>query len=364
MKKITLAIIFIVLIVFVTAYLKQERKIVLDSSFEVKSNLVGISFPPVKTERELEFTFSKFKDLGINKVRFETKWAFREPKKGEFNWSPLDRRIDFFNKVGISMFLTVDATGPDWACKENNEKTCTYKDLDDFRNFVGELSKRYSNKIDKIQFGNEWDNVFVGTKEEFVEYSNIFYKEFKKNSPETKVVLGGLTRSSFLYEDICLNNKKLNFSNLDIVNDLSDKELFDQVKNEICVERKEKMERTYKDVLYVLKNIKYDLVDLHLYDDAENWNLAVENLIKKINKPLIVSEFGGPNPEFEKYSDEYQVERVKKYIEVVKSLPIEEAYYFKLLDSANSYHDKSGLIKEGGKKHKPAYDIFKKFIVN
>ncbi len=42
-------------------------------------------------------------------------------------------------------------------------------------------------------------------------------------------------------------------------------------------------------VLFVFNNAKYDIIDIHLYDDAENWHKYIDLLPK--DKPIIVTEF-------------------------------------------------------------------------
>ncbi|NRA12602.1 MAG: hypothetical protein HRT57_11665 [Crocinitomicaceae bacterium] len=47
---------------------------------------------------------------------------------------------------------------------------------------------------------------------------------------------------------------------------------------------------------------------------------------------MIVSEFGGPNINYEPYTQTYQADRLFQYIKKIDSLKIEEAYYFKLIE--------------------------------
>lgn len=354
--------VIILAVVFVGCFDFNKKKIKTKNTMMTENDFFGISFPPVKNQKELDFTFTKLQDLGIGKVRFETNWKFREPKRGEFNWDPLDRRIDFFNEHKISVLLTIASDGPEWACGERNEESCVFKSKEDFRKFISMLAKRYANRIDRIQFGNEWEMKFVGSAEEYIEYSDIVYEEVKRNSPQTQFVLGGLTRSAVLYEELCLNETKLDFSKLELLENKTSDEMFSFMKKRMCEKSRDKYEIAYRATNFVLEKARYDLVDLHLYDDAENWQVYVERLKKRTKKPLIVSEFGGPSPDFEIYSDEYQAKRMEVYIKTMQKLSIEEAYYFKLVDSPRSYHAKSGIIFEDGKRHKPAYEVLKRLM--
>lgn len=74
-------------------------------------------------------------------------------------------------------------------------------------------------------------------------------------------------------------------------------------------------------------------------------------------KPIVVSEFGGPNSEFENTSPDYQAMRMEYYINAIETLPITEAYYFKLVESDSSYHKDSGLFFNN-LTMKPAHNVF------
>lgn len=110
-----------------------------------------------------------------------------------------------------------------------------------------------------------------------------------------------------------------------------------------------------QNIEYVLQHANYDILDIHLYDDPENWPSYVSVLPK--DKPILVSEFGGPNSEFENTSSSYQAKRMPDYIDAIEQLPIIEAYYFKLVESDESYHQDSGLFYKN-LRVKPARNVF------
>jgi len=323
----------------------------------VKNTMLNISFPPVESQEQLDFTLEHLTALGAKGVRFSEEWKFREAERGVFKWASLDARINFFKENNIAILLTIQSNGPTWACSKTNEKSCVFSDLNAFRNYVAELLKRYPNKIDKIQFGNEWqsDYLYVGDEYEFVSAANVLYEEVQKWSPNTKVVLGGFSigqlsgwavlegRLDYAYNS---DGKRVDLTS--IQRSLSDQQITALVHRST----------------YVLENAKYDLLDIHLYDDAENWSIYYQLMKDKNtkNKPIIVTEFGGPNLNVEQYSDDYQAERLRKYIEVIDSLGISEAYFFKLVESdgAHPAHIKSGLISKQ-LNIKPAYSVFQQF---
>jgi hypothetical protein len=113
----------------------------------------------------------------------------------------------------------------------------------------------------------------------------------------------------------------------------------------------------------VLKFALYDVLDLHLYDDVELWDEYYANFSDSITKPIIVSEFGGPNMNYENYSESFQTNRLYQYIKKLDSLQIQEAYYFKLVEgTSNLAHSTSGLISDTTLIEKSSYYLFKSFI--
>ncbi|OVE82209.1 hypothetical protein BVY04_01695 [bacterium M21] len=319
---------------------------------ELTADKIGLSFPPVKDRKQIQFTQSHIKALNVNRIRFAEKWSYREPKKGKFNWKALDERITFISDNNLSLLLTIEAVAPNWACSKHNRRGCLFSNESDFRNFIRSLLQRYSNKISKIQFGNEWDIVgnYPGSIKDFVRFSNILFEETRQHSPATAVVLGGITKQY----PICILSEKtepaLSFSKLT----LKDKEGLNERLRKLLYQR----DIIIQTVDYVFEHAKYDIIDIHLYDDFENWGKYLDVLTHKTKKSLIVSEFGGPHPKFEVYSQKYQARQISSYLEVIKQLPVTEAYYFKLVDTDNCWHTSSGLIDKKLNR-KEVYDIFK-----
>jgi len=117
----------------------------------------------------------------------------------------------------------------------------------------------------------------------------------------------------------------------------------------------------------ILQQAKYDMIDLHLYDDVQSWEIFV-NIFKQMypDTPIIVSEFGGPminlcSGDFQEctmgpveteknYSDQYHAQRILEYILTLNRSNVDEAYYFRLAEvNERRMHTKSGLLNE---KHK------------
>jgi hypothetical protein len=177
---------------------------------------------------------------------------------------------------------------------------------------------------------------YPGTAEQFVSAANIVYQVVQEVSPHTPVVLGGLTSAYSLYVTVCERGEKLSFEALDLKSGI---DLQGRIDRNTC-QREDLAAR----VAYVFAHAHYDMVDVHLYDSSEHWPQVVAAVKELSQKPLIVSEFGGPSAEFERYSQSYHAQRLEKYLLTLEDLPVEEAYYFNLVDNPNTYHSKSGLF--------------------
>jgi type IX secretion system substrate protein len=317
---------------------------------------LGISFPPVGDSNERSFTKTHLDKLDVVKIRFAEEWAFREPSKGNFSWAPLDERMDWADNNNFEVLLTIQSNAPSWACSsKKNVKSCVFKDNNDFKAYMDLLLKRYSGKIDKIQFGNEWQSDFwyIGNAGEFIAANNVLSQSVQQYSPGTKVVLGGFTAISLRFLAGC--NGLVNSFYDDDGNFYDSVFLAQNCSSPNILKIKSRIDS-------VLRFAKYDILDLHLYDDVEQWDEYYLNFSDTISKPIIVSEFGGPNMNYEPYSESYQADRLYQYIKKLDSLHIQEAYFFKLVEgTGNPAHTTSGLIEKVTLREKQAYHVFDAF---
>ena len=82
-----------------------------------------------------------------------------------------------------------------------------------------------------------------------------------------------------------------------------------------------------------------------------------------VQKPIIISEFGGPNVNIESVSEDYQANQLKKYITAINLMDVTEAYFFKLVEGSNNpTPSKSGLIDSHTLSKKKSFEIFKNTI--
>lgn len=317
----------------------------------------GISFPPVADATQRDFTRDKLDDLGVKKIRFAEDWALREPEEGNYHWQALDDRLTWAYDHGYEVMLTIQSHGPDWACDSTlqSDVSCVFKDTSLFRIYIDTLLKRYGNRISKIQFGNEWqsDNWYPGSAGDFIATNNVLYDAVRSHAPQVKVVLGGFTTISLRFLAGCQG----------YVDSFYDGEghFYDSAYlADNCTS--DKFLASHHRIDSVLRYACYDMLDIHLYDDVEQWDEYYACFTDTLTRPVIVSEFGGPNMNYEPYTDEYQAMRLYQYLRKLDSLGIAEAYFFKLVEGTdNPAHSTSALIYDTTYQEKPAYAIFKAF---
>jgi len=335
---------------------KPEDQSDISKDFSLNYLTLGISFPPVSDEEQRNFTKPLLDELNVKYIRISEEWAFREPTEGNFNWESLDNRINWAFNNNIKIMLTIQSNGPEWTCSSlQNDNSCVYINNEKFKNYIEQLLQRYSGKIAKIQFGNEWQSDFwyIGTAQEFTEVNNILHNAVQTYSPNTKTVLGGFTAISLRFLAGCNGNINSFYDDEGV---FYDNTYFTDNCNSV------EFQYIFNKIEYVLENALYDELDIHLYDDVENWDEYYENFKSMTSKPIIVSEFGGPNMNYETYSDNYQADRLYKYIRKLDSLQITEVYYFKLVEGTNNpAHEKSGLIRKSDLSKKKSFEIFKSF---
>lgn len=321
----------------------------------------------------LLYSLSKMDDLNINKTRIWDNWILREPDQGKYDWSGLDLRINEIYNSGKEFILTIKPVGAKdgksaWYCdqKKANQDSCVFdvQYEDEFALYIEAIAKRYAGKIAKIQFQNEWDSDyhFVGTGADYTKYANILYEAVKKYSPDTIVSLGSITKYPLLYGAGC----KLGL--LD--------EFYDKTGNLITKKQREEWcsdpdtISMYEKVAYVFANARYDMVDVHFYDDPQYWDEYIEALdtLNARNLPVIITEFGGPNADdtrIDAYDENVQARELQRYLDKIYELPVVEAYYFRLIEGEGEgiNHPLTGLMKmvDGNDVPVPKlnYDVFK-----
>ena len=329
--------------------------------------LLGLAFPPLGLDvvpalnkSLLDFTVQEMKTLKIHDLRMAEDWANIEPRPNIFEWGPLEQHLKQLAQNDLQVFLTISAHGPDWRCQQNSKESCVYTDLNAFAAFLRTLLQKYGTQIQRIQFGNEVLNpdYYPGTIQEFLIAWRIFAETVREESPDLELVLPGFSTESLRRFAYCEDLAEIRVYHDSRYSNPQDRSKF--CAQDWVIEGNRALQA-------LLNEANFDTVDLHLYDDAEYWPTIYDSIQKRISgKNIVVSEFGGPNESYEDYSEAYQAERLKIYLETLRYLPaLTAAYYAKLVpsDSSSLAHRNSTLYQDSlPPRKKASYDVFQTFI--
>jgi hypothetical protein len=95
----------------------------------------------------------KAKAAGIAWIRIDINWNLIESVKGEYNYSEVDRVVQYANSIGLSIYASIAYT-PGWA---NGKKGVTYPatKVSEWKNFVAHTVNRYKSQIKYWGIWNE-----------------------------------------------------------------------------------------------------------------------------------------------------------------------------------------------------------------
>ncbi len=311
--------------------------------------LIGMSFPPVASAEHRDFTARALGPLGVTHIRIAENWKRRGMTP---DYGPLVGRIADLRAKGFTVLLTVQSDGPDAACIARNDHSCLIADDAPLEAYLTGLLAAVGDDLDAIQFGNEWDNQFVGTTADFLALHDRFARVVRRDRPDLSIVLGGVTGRAAYAKAMCEDRQPLAIEGVDLTETIA----------EFCGRDEPRNAKVTTAVRTVLAQADYDIADLHLYDAEDLWPAAVDWFVTlTAGRPVWLTEFGGPAPELEPRDPNYQAERLATYLRVVDGLPVDRAYYFKLTDDDGSIHDRSGLYDRRGRP-KPSLDVFSAFM--
>jgi len=335
----------------------------------LKNLELGIAFPPVQTAPQTADTVKTMRDLGLTRVRIGCDWSLREPERDRFYWEPLAYRLEQFYQADISVLLSLETHAwPAWLPEDAEHDDP--ETLEEFREFTRELLRLYGGKIDKIQVGNEWnweiDRFFNGDEEAYIAYTVILAREVEAFRQETGqagpvIVLGSFSARHALAFDQGLI-RGIRMEGVPVYQEST-----------AAYSRLPGDERISPRVRKVLAGSSYEMLDIHFYDDWQDWPLhlqafqsAVFQATGRTGVPVLVSEFGGPYPQglyglFGPPRDSLLALRLPDYVRTLDALPVREAYFFKLRQgNTDIEHLDSFLVNRMGLRT-PAYRVMKGF---
>ena len=343
-----------------------------DYDYSLENLKIGIAYPQVRNENEIEASILAMKELGIDRTRIGCSWSNREPSRDEYYWGPFDTRMRLLADAGVSVLLTLETHNwPDWLPDdpEHDDEIA----LNEFREFISDLLQRYGLNIARIQFGNEWnweiDDYFAGSEEAFIKYSNILAEETRTlrktmGIGNPVIVLGSFSARQALAFDQGL---------IDSVIIEGRPAYLDRLTAYSALPAEERMSAR---VAKILAGTEYEELDVHFYDDFTQWDLHLQAYINAWRGaggsgtiPVIASEFGGPYPERLYYqfglpNEALLAKRIVDYVHTLDSMGLMEAYFFKLqYGGQNIEHPDSYLMDFFGRKTF-AYDVMLRFGEN
>lgn len=196
-------------------------------------------------------------------------WNQFEPEPGKYDWSATDAFVDQLQSPDEALIAVFSSST--WATERSSAMipASPAKDLDDYYRFIYDLVSRYKGRVRYWQNDCEPNNpvYWSGTKEQFVEQLQVFYKAVKDADPSAIVLVGG-------YDGLFnppglppMHNQDAGLAFFDYVLD------------------------TGRDA--------FDVFDLRLYANPYTIPDRVETIRKKMqdlgySKPIVATEYGGP----------------------------------------------------------------------
>ena len=146
----------------------------------------------------LDFGYLRLWDAGVL-------WRHLEPNKGEWNFQLLDRYVREAQSRGVKVLLTLGQP-PQWAAARPDSKS-PYGDgasseprsLDDWRNYVGTVARRYKGRIHAYELWNEVDvkHFWSGDYTKLVELEKAAVDVIKAEDPAAVVLSASVQGGAF-----------------------------------------------------------------------------------------------------------------------------------------------------------------------
>ncbi|MFD8630775.1 beta-galactosidase [Streptomyces sp. NPDC059656] len=131
-----------------------------------------------------------------------TRWSNIQPRRGEFDWSILDRLVEGANRAGLPVLFTMGGT-PGWASPngphtayDDGSRTSPPDDPADWKAFVSAVAERYRGRIGAYELwvmGND-PHYFSGSPETLVEMTRSAKAVLDAVDPDATVVCPSMGR--------------------------------------------------------------------------------------------------------------------------------------------------------------------------
>ena len=149
--------------------------------------------------------FADCREIGLGQARVAVEWATIEPRRGQFDFSTMDRTLELAEANGVELLEVLCYNAP-WNSPIPGSTKTMPADLAAFGDFVEHMAKRYRGRIRAWEVWNEpnADTFLTGPYAEHPEqrwhdYAAILetaYRSLKRVDPANTVVFGGLAHTS------------------------------------------------------------------------------------------------------------------------------------------------------------------------
>ena len=268
MKKTVFGLILIIGIIFIEGCIGD-----IPENFNRKniSSPFGIAFG--EGSKNLDNFMDYIHDLGVNKTKVSFYWSEIESSEGVYSWERMD---EYLNQIGSDDKALLNIFTDGWCTNNESRKGSTLKCKEceeKYREFIVNLVKHTNRKITYWQRDTEPASVHHFPKDkakEYVKIQKIFYEAVKSVQPDA-IVIGVNNNGEFKHG--APTNRRF----------------FE----------------------YVIGNMEdyFDVLDVRLYKDMYDIPSRVkwfrDEMIKNgYEKPIVTTEFGGPDPR--EFSDDFK----------------------------------------------------------
>ncbi len=226
---------------------------------------LGVAFGYVYNKQDYSVHLQQ---LGVKRTHINIWWHKTEPQPGNYNYTIIDSFVNQLHDSTVAL-IRIDVRRNGWATKDENQTVP--KDLTiggSYYNYVYNVVLRTNGRVK--YFENNWEadtpSHWSGTPAEYAELTRTFYRAVKDADSNAVVIMGGAVGT--------LGEESKSFFSV-VFADLVD----------------DQMEKSF------------DQFDVHLYHNLYDiperirwFRNALDSYPEFQDKPIIVTEYGGPTP--------------------------------------------------------------------
>lgn len=306
---------------------------------------LGLSYPPVASPGQRDYTAGHMADLGVSVLRFAVSWAAFEAREGQIDVDALAARADWLREHGYRAVVTIPAKSPEWA---GPQPGCF--DSAAFRSYVAKVVSVFGSAdiLLAIQAGNEpeADEFWPHSVAEYIAFVRVISDVAR--SSNLPVCLGGVTSGTSIAAGLAAGVIREGFVYDRFYTSFSD--LPQWVKDKAA--RADEIIRGCIDLV--------DALDAHVYDNCGALGAVAEVIERRYDKSVVITEWGYPTVRRVEaeggYSRRRHAREIKQGIHAAQS--VHAALYYRLSGGAQSAFRYCVLTDERGEPKRRVYDAF------